>query len=140
MTLNELSHEIDFKNLDDNLQNYDPRDLQISVEVRSQFTFSFYHSFFLLNIWGPMLLFLDVYCIYMYSMEVDEEKIYTDNISVGVCLKFCRLDVGLQNELIVLEFKSVEELYPSPPFELTVRTIANYPRRSICMENFITSK
>ena len=109
---------------DEDLHQHPPPDLQVQ----------------LLNIWGPMLLFLDVYCIYMYSMEVDEEKIYTDNISVGVCLKFCRLDVGLQNELIVLEFKSVEELYPSPPFELTVRTIANYPRRSICMENFITSK
>jgi hypothetical protein len=29
-------------------------------------------------------------------MEVDEEKIYTYNISVEVCLWFCRLDVGLQ--------------------------------------------
>jgi hypothetical protein len=29
-------------------------------------------------------------------MEVDEKKIYKCNISVGVCLWFCRLDVGLQ--------------------------------------------
>jgi hypothetical protein len=32
----------------------------------------------------------------MYNMEVDEEKIDTDNISVGVCLWFCRLNVVLK--------------------------------------------
>ncbi len=43
-----------------------------------------------------MPLFLDIYFIYntvQYSMEVDKEKIETYNISVGVCLWFCRLDV-----------------------------------------------
>jgi hypothetical protein len=34
-------------------------------------------------------------------MEVDEEKIDTHNISVGVCLWFCRLDVVLKLECIV---------------------------------------
>jgi hypothetical protein len=29
-------------------------------------------------------------------MEVDKEKIYPYNISVGVCLWFCLLDVGLE--------------------------------------------
>jgi hypothetical protein len=55
-------------------------------------------------------------------MEVDEEKIDTYNILVGVCLWFCRLDVGLETwlhwgwiDVIVLGFKSVEDLYPSPP-------------------------
>jgi hypothetical protein len=57
-------------------------------------------------------------------MEIDEEKNYTYNISVEVCLWFCRLDVGMQLGCIgavgivvtVLGFKSVEELYPSPLF------------------------
>ncbi len=41
-----------------------------------------------------MPLFLDIYFIYRirYNIEVDEEMIYTYNISVGVL----RLDVGLQ--------------------------------------------
>ncbi len=47
------------------------------------------------NIWRPMPLFLDIYFKYRYSMEVDE-KIYTYNISVKVCLWFFLLDVGLQ--------------------------------------------
>jgi hypothetical protein len=29
-----------------------------------------------LNIWWPMPLFLDIYFIYRYIMEVDEEQIY----------------------------------------------------------------
>jgi|688.fasta_scaffold462322_1 hypothetical protein len=54
-------------------------------------------------------------------MEVGKEQIY--NITLGVGLWFCRSDVGLQlgciglwsyNDEIVLEFKSVEELYPYP--------------------------
>jgi hypothetical protein len=33
--------------------------------------------------------------LYRYSMEVDDEKIYTYRISVGVCLWFCQLDVDV---------------------------------------------
>ncbi len=52
-------------------------------------------SFFIVgNMCGSK--YLDIYFIYRYIMEVDEEKIYTYNISVGVCLWFCWLDVGLQ--------------------------------------------
>jgi hypothetical protein len=45
-----------------------------------------------------MPLFLDIYFIYRYryNMEVDEEQIDIYNISVGVCLSFCRLDVVLK--------------------------------------------
>ncbi len=50
---------------------------------------------FFSNIWWPMPLFFDIYFIYRYSMEVDEEHLQY-NISVGVCLWFCRLDVSLQ--------------------------------------------
>jgi hypothetical protein len=34
--------------------------------------------------------------IYRYIMEIDEKKIYTYNISVGVCLLYCWPDVALQ--------------------------------------------
>ncbi len=54
------------------------------------------------------------------------EKIDTYNISIGVCLWFvgyrkyrCGLAAWMQwscIDVIVLGFKSVEELYPSPPF------------------------
>jgi hypothetical protein len=42
--------------------------------------------------------FLDIYFIqrYRYNMEFDEEKIDTYNISAGVCLWFCRVDVVLK--------------------------------------------
>jgi hypothetical protein len=45
-----------------------------------------------------MPLFLDIYFIYRYryNMEVDEEKIDTYHISVGVCFWFFRLDVVLK--------------------------------------------
>ena len=38
---------------------------------------------------------MDIYFInrYRYNVEVDEEKIDTYNIPVGVCVWFCRLDV-----------------------------------------------
>ncbi len=76
-------------------------------------------------------------------MEVDEEKIDTYNISVRVCLWFCRLDVALKLgcciDVIVLGFKSVEELYPSPSLGVDRRTLANCPRRRICMDNSNTS-
>jgi hypothetical protein len=51
-----------------------------------------------INIWWPMPLFLDIYFIYRYryNMEVDEEKIDTYNMSDGVCLWFCGLDVVLK--------------------------------------------
>jgi hypothetical protein len=55
-------------------------------------------TYFFKNIWWPMPLFLDIYFIYRYRyyMEVDEEKTDTYNISVGVCLWFCRPDVVLK--------------------------------------------
>ncbi len=51
-----------------------------------------------------MPLFLDIYVFhilyrYRYNMEVDE-KIDTYNISVGVCLWFCRVDVVLKHGCI----------------------------------------
>ncbi len=80
-------------------------------------------------------------------MEVGEEKIDTNNISVGVCLWFCRLDVVL-NALDALKlygcdclgFRSVEKCILLPHWELTVRTQANCPRRRICMDNSNSSK
>jgi hypothetical protein len=68
-------------------------------------------------------------------MEVDEEKTYTYNSSVGVCLWFCRLDVGLQLGMywscideIVLGFKSIEELYPSPPLGVDSADTSQFPK------------
>jgi hypothetical protein len=45
-----------------------------------------------------MPLFLDIYFTYSYryNMEVDEEKIDTYDISVKVCLWFCRLVLVLK--------------------------------------------
>jgi hypothetical protein len=66
-------------------------------------------------------------------MEVDEEKIDTYNISVGVCF-FCRLDVGLQvgcNGAVLMSaigFKSVEELYPSPPLRVDSADTSRLPQ------------
>jgi hypothetical protein len=63
-----------------------------------------------------MPLFLDVYCIFSYS-EVDEEKIYRYNISVGVCLWLTSARYGLAAWMhwsciyvIVVGFKPIEEL------------------------------
>jgi hypothetical protein len=55
-----------------------------------------------------MPLFLGIYFTYRfrYNIEVDEEKVATYNISVGVCLWFCRPDVGL-----ILEAWMQMELY-----------------------------
>jgi hypothetical protein len=53
-----------------------------------------------------MPLFLDIYCIYRYSMEVDEEQIYIQYFAWGCQLYWCDCIIG---------FKSVEELYPFPP-------------------------
>ncbi len=41
---------------------------------------------------------LDIHFIYRYryNIEIDEEKIDANNISVWVCLWFCRLDVVLK--------------------------------------------
>jgi hypothetical protein len=62
---------------------------------------------------------------YKYNMEVDEEKIDIYNISVGVCLWFLSARCGLEAwmhwsfiDVIVLGFKSVEELYPSLPLSV----------------------
>ncbi len=43
-----------------------------------------------------MPLFLNIFFIYRYSMEIDEKIDTCYNISVGACLWFCRLDVGLK--------------------------------------------
>jgi hypothetical protein len=58
-------------------------------------------------------------------MVADEEEICTYNISVRVCLWFCRLDVGLQVGCIgavlmrlYFGFKSVEELHTSTPLRV----------------------
>jgi hypothetical protein len=83
-----------------------------------------------------MPLFLDIYFIYRYNMEVDEEKIYTFNGSVGVCLRLCRLDVGLHAawmhwsyfDVIVLGFKSEEELHPSPPLGVDSAVTSQLPK------------
>jgi hypothetical protein len=55
-------------------------------------------------------------------MEVDEERIYTYNISVGLCMWFMSARCGLAAwmhwsciDATVLGFNSVEELYPSSP-------------------------
>jgi hypothetical protein len=75
-------------------------------------------------------------------MEVDEEQIYIQHFAWG----FCRLD-GLAAWIhwsnideFVREVKSIAELCPSPHWELTVRTLANCPRRRICLDNSNTSK
>ncbi len=49
-----------------------------------------------------MPLFLAIYYIYRYRMEVDEEKIYTYNNLVGVCLWFCQLDVACSLDALEL--------------------------------------
>jgi hypothetical protein len=69
-------------------------------------------------------------------MEVDEEKVDTYNISVGVCLWSCRLDVhGLEawmqlscTDVIALGFKSVEEMYTSPPLEVDSADTSQLPK------------
>jgi hypothetical protein len=62
-----------------------------------------------------MPLFLDIYFIYRDSMEVDKEKIYTLLVVLSVR---CGLAAWMQLSCIdeiVLGFKPVEEMYPSPP-------------------------
>jgi hypothetical protein len=48
--------------------------------------------------------------------------------------------IGAVIDVIVLRFKSVEELYPSPPLGVDSVDIANCPRKRICMDNSNTSK
>jgi hypothetical protein len=66
-----------------------------------------------------MPLFLDIYFICGYSMGVDEEKY--NNLGWGLLVVSsarCRLAVWMHwscIDVIVVGFKSVEELYPSPP-------------------------
>jgi hypothetical protein len=61
---------------------------------------------------------MDIYFIYRYSMEVDEEKIYTNNISVlfsGLLVVLsarCGLAAWMHWSCTVFGFNSVEELYP----------------------------
>jgi hypothetical protein len=95
-----------------------------------------------------MPLFFDIYFlnshIGRYSIEVDEEQIYIQYFAwglLGVLLAGCGLLAWMHWSCIdefVVGFKSVEELYPSPP--LGVDSVANYPRRRICLENSNTSK
>ncbi len=70
-----------------------PGPLEVRVPLRFQAAHHEIKVLFFFNIWWPMPLFLDIYFIYRYTMEVDEEKIYTYNISVGICLWFYWLDV-----------------------------------------------
>jgi hypothetical protein len=59
---------------------------------------------------------LDIYFIYRYSTEVDEEK-NSMEIAYGFSAR-CGLAVWMHwscIDVIVLGLKSVEELYPSPP-------------------------
>ncbi len=73
-------------------------------------------------------------------MDIDEEKNY---MYIKYC-GFCRLDMGLQLgcigavgiDVTVLGFKSVEELYPSPPLGVDS---AEKPRRRIYKDNSNTS-
>jgi hypothetical protein len=37
-----------------------------------------------LNIWWPVPLFLDIYFIYRYNIEVDEEQIYIQYLGWGL--------------------------------------------------------
>ncbi len=47
-----------------------------------------------LKIW-PIPLFLNIYFIYRYNIEVDEEQIYIQQFAWGLPV-VCRLDVGLK--------------------------------------------
>jgi hypothetical protein len=70
-----------------------------------------------LYIWWPVPLFLDNYFIYRYNMEVDEEKLGLIVVLLARCgqaawMHWSWIDV------IVLGFKSIEELYPSSPLRV----------------------
>jgi hypothetical protein len=65
-------------------------------------------------------------------MEIDEEKTDTYNVSVGVCLSArCGLEAWMQwscIDVIVLGFKSVVELYPSPPLGVDSADSSQLPK------------
>ncbi len=73
-----------------------------------------------------MPLVLDIYFFNSYIGTVLRlmRSRFTYNISLGVCLWFCRLDVGFGVSWMhwrcidefVIGFKSVDELYPSSPY------------------------
>jgi hypothetical protein len=66
-------------------------------------------------------------------MKVDKEKIYTYNISVGVCLwfwlaGFVALFHCSRIDEIVIGLRSVEELYPSPPLGVDSADTSQLPK------------
>jgi hypothetical protein len=74
-----------------------------------------------------MPLFLDIYFIYRYSTEVDEEKISMET----VLLARCGLAVWMHwscIDVIVLGLKSVEELYPSLPMGVDSADTSQLPK------------
>jgi hypothetical protein len=82
-----------------------------------------------------MPLFFDIYFIHRYHMKVDEEKIDTYNILVGVCLCFVGYRCGLAAwmqwsciDVIVLGLKSEEELYPFPPLGVDSADTSQLPQ------------
>jgi hypothetical protein len=101
-----------------------------------------------LYVWWPMPLFLETvfifYFIYRHSMAVDEVQIYIQHFAWGLLVVLsagCGLAAWMTFiDEFVVRFKSVEELYLLPHCELTVRTLTNFPRRRICMDNSSTSK
>jgi hypothetical protein len=68
-----------------------------------------------------MPLFSDIFFTYRYSIEIDEEQIYRQYFAwglLGVLSAGCGLLAWMHWSFIgefVVGFKSVEELYPSPP-------------------------
>jgi hypothetical protein len=79
-----------------------------------------------------MPLFLDIYSIYRYNVEVDEE-LYTI-VRLGFA---CGLSAGCGLESwmhwscideIVIWFKSVEELYPSSPLRVDSADTSQLPK------------
>ncbi len=74
-------------------------------------------------------------------MKVDDEKIYTYRISVGVwfCHPRCGLASWMHWSCILMRLyqglSQQRNCILLPRWELTVRTLANCPRRRICMDN-----
>jgi hypothetical protein len=88
-------------------------------------------------IWWPMPLFLDFYFTYRYryNMEVERRRlihtIYFDWGLLVVLLAICGLKAWMQwscIDVIVFGFKSVEELYPSPPLGADSEETSQLPK------------
>jgi hypothetical protein len=87
-----------------------------------------------------MPLFLDIYSKYRYSykynMEVDEEKIdtylqYFGWVLLVVLSATCGLEAWMHwswIDVILLGYKSVEELYPSPPLGVDSADTSRLPK------------